>query len=287
MRSEEEILNTIINRAEGDDRIRAALLNGSRADADTAQDMFQDFDVAYFVTDIQSFTNDHRWIDCFGDRIILQMPEAMEDPPPANNGRFPYLMQLVDGRIDLTLVPIAEADSYDDGPSVVLLDKDGLLKHQSSFADRRHVSVPSAKLFSDCCNEFWWMCLNVAKGLWRKEITYAKYMFGQTHRDQLMKMLNWYIAAGSNPNCNPGKFGRYIERCLEPPLWELLLSTYSDADIGHTWRSLEGMCALFRIAARRVSNQLSFPYAVVEDERVTARLERVRSLSQANASPRI
>lgn len=35
------------------------------------------------------------------------------------------------------------------------------------------VKKSSAACFADCCNEFWWISTNVAKGLWREEILYA------------------------------------------------------------------------------------------------------------------
>ena len=132
------------------------------------------------------------------------------------------------------------------------------------------------------------MWLNVAEGLWRKEIVYAKHMFQQTHRDQLMKMLVWSLATRKSPSCQPGKFGRHIEQCLEPTHWKLLLATYSDADIGRTWQSLEAMCTLFRLAAQRVGGHFGFSHELAEEERVTARLKYIQSLchvKQENPTP--
>ncbi len=74
MRSEGEITNLILNVAESNDRIRAVLLNGSRANPKAKKDNFQDYDIVYIVREINSFVSDHSWIDVFGDRIILQMP---------------------------------------------------------------------------------------------------------------------------------------------------------------------------------------------------------------------
>lgn len=76
MRSEREMLELIIDTARADDRIRAVVLNGSRANPDERRDIFQDFDVAYVVADVASFTDDHAWIDRFGERMILQTPAS-------------------------------------------------------------------------------------------------------------------------------------------------------------------------------------------------------------------
>src|SRR6267143_1051330 len=113
MRSEEEMLELIVSTAENDHRIRAVIMSGSRVNPNARRDIFQDFDIAYLVTDVDSFRDDHTWINRFGAIMILQLPEAMEDPPSKNDGRFTYLMQFTDGnRIDLTLFPIAKLQEF-------------------------------------------------------------------------------------------------------------------------------------------------------------------------------
>src|SRR3954471_7805839 len=130
MRTEQEILELILSTARNDEHIRAVIMNGSRANPNAPRDIFQDFDILYLVTEVAPFTDDHTWIHRFGELMILQMPEAMQDPPPENDGSFAYLMQFADGnRIDLTLFPLANLDALgNDSLSVLLLDKDGLLQ---------------------------------------------------------------------------------------------------------------------------------------------------------------
>lgn len=126
LRSEQEMFDLIINTARNDERIRAVMLNGSRVNPSAPRDIFQDFDITYFVTAIAPFTADHTWINGFGEIMILQMPEAMEDPPPMQDGHFAYLMQFMDGnRIDLTLFPVAQLPAFTlESLSQMLLDKD-------------------------------------------------------------------------------------------------------------------------------------------------------------------
>jgi aminoglycoside 6-adenylyltransferase len=196
MRSEQEMLELIVRTAEDDDRIRAVIMNGSRANPNARRDIFQDFDIVYVVTDVDLFRNDPAWIDRFGKLVILQMPEAMGDPPPLNAGQFVYLMQFTDGnRIDLTLFPIAKLHEFKrESLSLLLLDKDGIVEPFPTPGESDYLPIPpTAKAFSDCCNEFWWVCPYVAKGLWREEIIYAKHMLDQVLRQQLMKMLTWHI----------------------------------------------------------------------------------------------
>ncbi len=281
MRTGQEMLDLIIETARQDPRIRAVMLNGSRANPNASRDPFQDFDVVYFVTDVEPFVADKTWIDRFGRRMMMQMPELMGDPPPSGDGCFVYLMQFTDGnRIDLTLYPIDRIDdSEDDSLSVVLLDKDGIFPSLSPASDRDYLpEPPPAKAFADCCNEFWWVSAYVAKGLWREEILYAQHFLDCIIRPQLMKMLTWYAGVTTDFSQSPGKCGKYLDRILEPDLWTRLLQTYSDADYKHTWDALFTMGDLFREVALRVADPFGFDYPHNDDRRMTAHLRHVRDL---------
>jgi aminoglycoside 6-adenylyltransferase len=210
-------------------------MNGSRANPNAPRDGFQDLHLVYLVTDVTSFRDDPNWIKRFGEIMILQMPEAMQDPPPSNDGGFAYLMQFTDGnRIDLGLFPIAKLNELEeDSLSRLLLDKDGIFKSFAPPSDRDYLPrPPTAKAFEDCCNEFWWVCPSVVKGLWREEIVYAKYVFDQVVREQLAKMLTWHVGMQTQFSRNPGKFGKHFEQYLEPELWDMLQKTHANARMG-------------------------------------------------------
>jgi aminoglycoside 6-adenylyltransferase len=281
MRSEQEMLDLIINTAQDDERIRAVMMNGSRANPNAPRDFFQDFDVVYFVTDLVPFTRNLEWIKRFGDLMILQLPDDMADPPPVDNASYGYLMQFADGnRIDLGIYPLDKLNELEeDSLSLLLLDKDGVFGLLAPASESGYLpKSPTAKAFADCCNEFWWVCPYVAKGLWREEIIYARYMLDQFVREQLMKMLGWHIGVQTRFSQNPGKFGKYYQKYLEPELWDLLLRTYPDASYEHTWEALFRMGDLFRRAALPVARHFGFEYPHADDQRVTAHLRHVQSL---------
>ena len=281
MRSEQEMLELILDTARDDERIRAVIMNGSRANPDAPWDFFQDFDIVYIVTEVSSFKRDPNWIKRFGEMMILQMPDDMRDPPPSDDERFAYLMQFTDGnRIDLSIHPIAKLDELgEDSLSLLLLDKDGIIEPFAPASESNYLpKPPSAKAFADCCNEFWWCCPYVAKGLWREEILYAKYMFDQAIRDELMKMLRWHIGVKTQFSHNPGKFGKYFQQYLEPDLWDMLQKTYADASYDHTWEALFVMCDLFRMVAVQVADHFGFDYPHSDDKKVSVHLQHVRVL---------
>ena len=281
MRSEHEMLDLILGTAQGDERIRAVVMNGSRTNPNAPRDIFQDFDIVYVVSEIESFTGDHSWIDRFGKRLMLQMPETMLDPPPMNNGMFIYLMQFDDGnRMDLVLIPLDKLPEFEPGSlSILLLDKDNLFPPFASSNDSDYLpKAPNEKAFADCCNEFWWVSTNVAKGLWREELSYAKTMLDLFVRDQLMKMLEWHVGVQTNFTRSPGKFGKYLKQTLAPELWHLFERTYADASYDATWDSLEAMCDLFRTTSKQLATHFGFVYPSEDDQNVTQYLKHVREL---------
>jgi len=281
MRSEREMLELIIDTARRDERIRAAVMNGSRANPNAPRDIFQDYDVVYFVTGVAPFRHNYEWIKRFGELMILQLPEDMQDPPPDNDGGFAYLMQFTDGnRIDLGIYPLEKlSEGSMDSLSLLLLDKDGIIGPLAPANESDYLpKPPTAKAFADCCNEFWWVCPYVAKGLWRREILYAKTIMDQWVREQLMKMLAWHIGVQTRFSQNPGKLGKYFQNYLEPELWDMLQKTYADARYDHTWEALSAMCNLFRRAALPVAAHFGFDYPHGDDRRVSAHLEHIRTL---------
>lgn len=281
MRTEKEMFELILETAREDERIRAVILNGSRANPNAPRDFFQDFDVVYLVSDVAPFKNNYDWIRRFGELMILQEPEEMGDPPPKQDGGVVFLMQFMDGnRIDLGIYPVSmAAEMVTDSLSVLLLDKDSIVPAFPPADESGYIpKPPTCKAFADCCNEFWWVSAYVAKGLWREQILYAHHMLDQYTREQLMKMLAWYIGIRTGFTVNPGKFGKYYQRCLEPGLWERVLKTFADSDTSHTWEALFAMCDLFRVVAVRVGQHFGYDYPHRDDRRVSAHLRHVRSL---------
>ncbi len=281
MRSEQEMFSLILETARSDDRIIAVILNGSRANPNAPRDPFQDYDIVNVVTELDSFKQTPNWIDIFGDRMILQLPMDMQELHNDSDFVYAYLIQFADGnRIDLTLF---QADSIDqmeeDSETVILLDKDNLFPEVPPPSDSGYFPVPpTQKRFFDCCNEFWWVSAYVAKGLWRNEITYAKKILDDNVREQLMKMLTWYIGIHTDFKKAPGKEGKYFQRYLPDQTWTRLLSTYSDADIENTWNALFASVDLFRDIAMEVAVHFKYEYPSGDDQRVSAHLKHVHDL---------
>ena len=135
MRTESEMLNLILQTAKEDARIRAVYMNGSRTNPNAMRDIFQDYDVVYVVTETASFIADERWIDRFGARLYMQLPEKHEAHTEECWG---WLVQFADGnRLDLHVVTekYANREIVKDRLCRILLDKDGLLPEMPESTD--------------------------------------------------------------------------------------------------------------------------------------------------------
>ena len=75
MRSEKEMIDLILDTARKDERIRAVYMNGSRTNPNAPKDLFQDYDIVYVVRETLPFIKDTTWIDRFGERLYMQLPE--------------------------------------------------------------------------------------------------------------------------------------------------------------------------------------------------------------------
>jgi aminoglycoside 6-adenylyltransferase len=279
MRNEQELMALIVDVANRDDRIRAVLLNGSRANPTISKDIFQDYDIVYVVRNMSEFLANHNWIDVFGERLILQLPEEMTFGEKDDHA-FHYLMLFKDGnRIDLTLFPVDKLEVYEpDSLTVLLLDKDNLFKNLPPPGEEDYlIRPPTQKEFSDCCNEFWWVSTYVAKGLRRKEIIYAKEMLEIPVRSMFLKIIEWYIGIKTNFSVSPGHAGKRMKYHISPELYNKILSTYPDSSISNIWNSLFTMTNVFSDLANNIAQVMHFNYDWKEGQNVKDYLARVHS----------
>lgn len=277
MRSEEEVLALLIGFAKSEERIRLVSLEGSRANPAIVDDEFKDYDMIFFVTDMESFLSKDDWLDFLGKRLILQKPEDMELYPPQLGNKFSYLMLFEDGiKIDLTLVPISELQSclkMNDGLLKILLDKDNTVKEEIVATDQNYwMTKPTVQKFTDCCNEFWWVSTYVAKGLARQEFLFAQDHLNQIVRPTLLLMMSWKIGAEKGSSFSLGKNYKFIQRYLAAEEWELLLQTFQGLGYSETWEALFLCQKLFRTISKKVALAYGYDYPNY-DERVTPYIE--------------
>jgi len=292
MRSEREMLDLIIGIANGDERIRAAYMNGSRTNPNAPKDNYQDYDVVYTVTETDSFINDKDWPSRFGKPLIVQEPDwndyhlGLSGAEAAGIKRdfarhYAWLMLFDDGnRIDLGIELIGETlkNYLDDKLTLPLLDKDGVLPRIPPPTDEDYrVKPPAEGKYTASCNEFWWCLNNVAKGIARDELAYTMYMLNEVVRAELHNMIDWYIGISYDFTVSAGKSGKYYKRYLPPELYERFATTYSGGGRDEIWAAVYVMCDLFHALALDVAAGMGFKYRQSEEDGMRRYLKMVEN----------
>lgn len=272
MRTSEEMMNLIMDKAVKDDRIRAVTMEGSRANKSATHDEFCDFDICYFVKDIREFTKDKSWVKYFGEILIMQCPCDDYDDPYDYEGheRFNYLIQFKDGnRIDLSLIDIRNiaGELENDEPRIVLLNKDGFkelvpVDNEEAF----YLEEPSEGEYLHACNEFRWLCVYISKGLCRREIYYAKYLYDVLVVEMFMKMLNWKIGIDHEFGVTTGAYSKYLKRFLSAEEMERFQGIFPDGTYEDIWDKIYKMYDYFAENAAYVARHFGF----IHDEKETA-----------------
>lgn len=257
------MIDLILKMANADQRIRAAILTGSRASPSAINDVFSDYDVIFLVNNVAHFVEDQQWIGQFGNILIMQKPDEMDGHWETNKDKFTFLMRFKEGdRIDLTFI---QKNTWNDFPkdsqSKLLLDKDDLIVPLEEPSDNNYLPLqPTESAFQNCCNEFLWVSTYVAKGIGRQQLPYAKYMAEYIVKQQLIKLLEWNAAINTNFTTPIGQFGKYLEKYTEPALWDLFLQTYVGCDYQDIWKGLFTMCELFDTLARKIADRYGYQY---------------------------
>jgi aminoglycoside 6-adenylyltransferase len=283
MRSEKEMFELILTVAKEDPRIRAVYMNGSRTNKQVPKDPFQDFDIVYVVTETKPFITDSHWIDRFGKRLYMQIPKQIDllmGKPIDPEEDFGWLMQFTDGiRMDLQVQTPDRVRLDGDLLCRVLLDKDLLLPPIPEATDEDyHIHKPTEDEFIARCNEFWWCQNNVAKGLWRKEVTYVQDMIHAHIRPQLIYLLSWRIGVDTNFSVSVGKAAKYMYKWLSADHWNRFLQTYSNAVVEEMWKAVFIQCDLFHEVALEFAKKLDFHYDTEEAMASLYHLQHVQLL---------
>lgn len=275
---EDNVIDKIIDFVNLRSDIKAAILNGSRVNSNAPQDEFQDYDVSLIVQNVDVFINDLQWIDYFGEIIIKQINRWSNNE---TSGIYFLLLFKECFRIDFSFSQISNLSSIlKDSLSVVLVDKEKIIPklpnpNDSSYWIRR----PTVDEFNFAVNEFFWCLTNVAKGLYREELTYVKMMYESVVRSVFLDMINWFIGMKYDWKVNVGKYSKWVKNYLPHDLYTLLEKSYSGYDYQEIWDSLFSSITLFRIVAKSIATNLNFEYPINDDQNVTHYLKQIRSKS--------
>lgn len=283
MRNEQVVMKLIKDFALDQGPIRAIIMNGSRINVKVEKDLMQDYDIVYVVTNTLSYIEDKEWIKYFGEVCIIQEPNksSIFKDDTSINDSYTYLIQFKDGiRIDVTFKSISNALStiYDDKLTKVLLDKDNILPRLADPTDEDYIlRKPTLEEFRDCCNEFWWVSLYVAKGLYRNELLYAMDHINFYVRPMLLLMLAYKAGFNNNYNVAFGKNYKYLPKYLDNSDLSKLEETYTFLDYNYLWDALDLMQNFFKDLSLEVGKLLAYNVDINEVDNTLEYTKRIKN----------
>lgn len=281
IRSEEKVLEQVLNFAEKDERIRMVLFNGSRVNDEVENDIFSDYDFMFLVNDPKDFLSNKRWMEQFGEIIITQC----YDFSTTERERYIFLTLFKDYiRIDIQIFCITQVGYCIQKSSltVLLLDKDKLCKRLPySNAKSHYVKKPSEKEFIEVVENFWWFTTCAAKGIWRRELPYVKFNFDFIcHHECLIKLLSWYVGVNNEWNVNVGKNGKWLEKYLPTEIWKMYIKLFVSSDYQDIWQAIFNAYKLVDKIGKHISKKLDYSYPSKVALDVTNYLRMVRELPE-------
>jgi aminoglycoside 6-adenylyltransferase len=258
-------------------------MNGSRVNPNVARDLFQDYDVATFVTDVEPFRDEEYVLPRFGEAIVVEQPLIGPWPPDDADGSYHnYNIQLIDGnRIDLSFCHVdALKDGLADSLTAVLLDKDGRVPALPPPSESSYfITKPTQKLYDGCCTGFFFtLGSHIPKTIWRKKLPLLKFYIDACLRDSMVMMMEWEIGIRTGWEKSLGSNGKNLESYLPPDVWSEYRRTYVNAGYDDLWKSLFLCHSIFKKSAEFVAESLGFRYPQEKSAKVWAFLEHVRNL---------
>ncbi|MDZ5783517.1 aminoglycoside 6-adenylyltransferase [Marinococcus luteus] len=276
----EAMMALIMETAREDERVRAAALSGSRAAAgDSSADLFSDFDIIYFVENMEQMIQDRGWLEVFGEPLIMQTPDEMNLYREPLGESFAFLMLFQDGnRIDLTLKHASSRYEHwkQDGLTRCLLDKDNPASDFPAPTDIGYKTMePEEGFFQQCCNEFWWVAVYVVKGWGRREMLYAQAHLNIIRR-MLVQMLQWKVVLEKKTSVNFGQEAKYLEKYLGHKNNRELAATYAAGSYDSIWASLQTAMVMFERESASIADKCGFALNEQEGRRVKQYIKEVK-----------
>lgn len=268
MRTENEILDIVLDTARADDAVRAVI----RTDLLPVRKYLYSYQFCFIVDDIEKYDDDKTFETCFGKRVLLYRGD--KNYPEMFPGAKAHLMVFEDGITlvintmdkDTFLSRFNRENSYENvwiGDTYQkILDKDNILPEIERLEEKQTIfaDTPTKEMFDNTCNEFWWVMKTFAEYTLRKELPSAMFYLNVAVRDLLNKMLRWHIYLESGKPVDMGVLDSKLEELLEDELFALYKKTYPSADYDQIWSAFNAVATLWNKAGNMVADSCGFPY---------------------------
>jgi aminoglycoside 6-adenylyltransferase len=290
-----QLTQQIIDWADQEADVRAALLIGSRARTDHPADAWSDLDVLLFVRDPEPYVRSESWVARLGP-VWLTFVERTPD------GRAWERRVLYEGGLDVdfALNPAQWLDHLAANGLVpdiadvvrrgvrVLADKDHLLANilQQPIPATVPFHQPTSAEFVAAVSDFWYHSLWSAKHLRRGELWWAKAGCDGKLKSLLQQMLEWHAHAVHGAAHDTWMRGRFLEEWADPRAVAQLATVFAHYDRQDIARALWATMELFRWLVAETAQCWQYTYPAAGDQAVSNLVGRLLAEMQETGSQR-
>ena len=267
MRTEKEIIETVLDYAEKDESVRAVIRTNLLPKRE-----YDYYNFCFVADDPEQYDSDI-FEKCFGERILLyrgdrNYPELFPDNTKA------HLMVFSDGTTIAINVMGKDAflarynreqvhenvwigDTY-----LKILDKDNILPEIERLDEKQtwFSKTPSKDEFNGTNSEFWWVLKTFAEYTLRKELPSAMFYLNVAVRDLLNRMIRWYLFLQTGQPVEMGILDCNMEKLLDRELFSLYKETYPAAEYGQIWKAFDAVVKLWTIIGKDVAKRCGYDY---------------------------
>jgi aminoglycoside 6-adenylyltransferase len=250
--------------------VRAVLVVGSRARADTPADRWSDTDLVLVVDDPGPYLASSEWLGAFGQPLLTFVEPTAVGPFAERRVLFETGLE-----VDFALVPVAAARQMAEDPEGravlrrgfrVLVDKLGLEGTLRTGATPPPASgLPDQVAFAQVTHDFWYHLVWAAKKLRRGELWIATQTCNCHLNGLVVTLLAWQVKA-ADPQADTWHGGRFLERWADPHALRELRLAYAGYDAADLARALWATAELFQRLERECAERLGLPLSVHHQE---------------------
>ena len=283
MRTEKEIIETVLDAAGKDDSVRAVIQTNLLPKREYAY-----YNFCFVVNDTEKYERDI-FENCFGERILLYRSDKNYPELFPNNTKA-HLMVFRDGAtIAITVMEkdafLARYNGKQNHENVwigdtylKILDKDNILPETERLEERQtwFAETPSEEEFDGTCSEFWWVLKTFAEYTSRKELPSAMFYLNVAVRDLLNRMIRWYLFLHAGQPVDMGILDSNMEKLLKEELFSLYKKTYPAADYERIWEAFDAVVKLWTAITNDVAERCGYAYSSDTEKNMLSLISTLR-----------
>lgn len=252
-----KILDDLIIWAKNSDNVRCVVLTGSAVTGN--QHPLSDRDIELYVRNTESLEQDDSWWEKLGTILAVEKLENENDQPTR-------LIYYSGGKLDFTLIDVAEKHNNYDRPFKVLLDKDEI---SSSFIQSALIlQNPDQEIFNECVNWANAAALMLAKAIVRNEPWSVKIRDADL-KAELLRVIEWDHIIRYESTKDVRYLGTRMRQWMDEDIQKRLDECWASFNLNDSRRALLISHLLFSEIASRVailSGLMNFDNRPVRDE---------------------